>query len=126
MHADQDSLADNQLAVFEYPKCTATIRSTLVEPHGGERRQFTLCGEAGTIEIRPLEPARLTLTLERPVVPYKAGSQEVVLPKLTGRYDGDFLDLAAVIRGEKEFDFPPAHDLAVQEALLRASGLEVK
>jgi hypothetical protein len=67
----------------------------------------------------------LTLALERPSGGYKAGIQEVALPKVAGRYDGDFLDLAAVIRGEKEFEFPPVHDLVVQAAVLRASGVPV-
>jgi predicted dehydrogenase len=121
-----DNLADNQLAVFEYPLATATIRSTLVEPHGGARRQFTVCGTQGTVDIRPLEPPRLMLSLEKAQGEYKAGVQEVSLPKLAGRYDGDFLDLAKIIRGEKASDFPPSHDLAVQEAVLLASGLALE
>jgi hypothetical protein len=31
--------------------------------------------------------------------------------------------MARVIRGEKAIDFTPRHDLAVQEAVLQASGL---
>ena len=120
---DVDNLADNQLAVFEYPKATATIRSSFLEPHGGDRRQFIVCGDRGTVEIRPLEPPRLLLALESPQGAFKNGYQEVELPAPVGRYDGDFLDLAAIIRGEKPSDYPPAHDLAVQEAVLLASGL---
>jgi hypothetical protein len=41
------------------------------------------------------------------------------------RYAADFDDLARVIRGEKAFAWTPAHDLAVQETVLRASGLMV-
>jgi len=47
----------------------------------------------------------------------------VDLPAMSGRYDGDFVDLARIIRGEKEPDFTAAHDLAVHETILRASGL---
>lgn len=118
-----DDLADNQLAVFEYPRATATIRSSVIEPHGGDRRQFTVCGTEGVIDIRPLEPPRLRLALSRAREGHAAGYQDVDLPKLAGRYDGDFLDLAAVLRGEKVHEYPPAHDLAVQEAVLRASGV---
>ena len=39
------------------------------------------------------------------------------------RYSADLADLAQVIRGEKKFAWTPAHDLAVQETILRASGL---
>jgi predicted dehydrogenase len=131
---DYDDLADNQLAVLEYPQATATIRSAFVEPHGGERRQFTVCGTEGVIDIRPLEPPKLLLALEGPLEAhddgqtrsFQAGYQEVELPPPAGRYDGDFLDLAAIVRGEKAADYGAAHDLAVHEAVLRASGLTVE
>jgi hypothetical protein len=42
---------------------------------------------------------------------------------MTGRYDAQLLDLARIIRGEKENDFSYSHDLAVQEAILQASGM---
>ena len=117
----EDSLADNQLAVFEYPEATATVRSTLVEIEGTERRQFVVCGSQGTIDIRPLEPPKMRLALNPARNGYKKGYQEVELPPMTGRYDGDFIDLAKIIRGEKQPDFTPEHDLAAQEAILRAS-----
>jgi len=119
-----DDFADNQYAVLEYPKATAVIHSAIVEVGGEARRQFTVCGEQGTIEIRPLEPAKVRLYLDRPQGEFKKGWQDVDLPKSAGRYDGDFLDLAAVIRGEKAFGWSYDHDLAVQETLLLASGLK--
>ena len=118
-----DKLADNQLAVFEYPQATATIRSALVEVNGSRRRQFTICGDQGTIEIRPLEPPRLELTLAKRRGKFKRGTQTVSLPKSPGRYDENLLDWARTIRGEQPNPYPPAHDLAVHEAILRASGL---
>ena len=121
---DLDQLADNQLAVFEYPRATATIRSAVVEVAGGSRRQFVLCGSEGTIDIKPLESPKLPLTLEKTRGDYQRGTQiEVPLEPLGGRYDGDFRDLAKVLRGEKEADYRPAHDLAVQTAVLQASGV---
>ncbi len=122
---DKDTLADNCLAVFEYPKATATVRSSLVEVDGGNRRQFVVCGSQGTVAILPLEPPQLQLTLDRPQGELKQGTQTIDLPKLDGRYDGDFIDLAKIIRREKKSDYPPGHDLAVQEAVLRASGVAV-
>jgi len=119
---EQDKLADNQLGVFEYAKCTATIRSALVEVDGQKRRQFVVCGDRGTVEIRPLEPPRLLLALDRPAAGYQKGYQEVTLPKMPGRYDDQLIELAQIIRGEKESEYPPEHDLAVQEAVLNACG----
>jgi len=125
-HPDQDDLADNQLAVFEYPNATATVRSALMEVDGFRRRQFVVCGDKGTIVIRPLEPAKIELTLAEAEGEFKKGTQQIDFPKTGGRYDGDFIDLAQIIRGEKTSDYPPAHDLAVQEAVLLASGLSTE
>lgn len=123
---EQDTLADNCLAVLEYPKATATVRSSLLEIEGGRRRQFVACGTEGSVDIRPLEPARLQLALSKARGTFKRGYQEVNLPKSPGRYDGEFIDLAKIIRGEKEADFTPEHDLAVHETVLRASGMAVE
>jgi predicted dehydrogenase len=120
---DQDDLADNMLAVFEYPKATATIRSAVVEVEGFRRRQFVVCGDRGTVDIRPLEPPRLLLALAEPRHGYKRGYQEVELPAMPGRYDEQLAELAQIIRGEIESPYPPSHDLAVHEAILLASGL---
>lgn len=118
----QDGLADNQLAVFEYPRATATVRVAIMEVEGGRRRQFVVCGDEGTIDIRPLEPPRLLLALNRPRGRFLKGYQEVTLPPMPGRYDDQLLELARIVRGEIEHPYTAAHDLAVQEALLRASG----
>jgi len=120
---EQDSLVDNQLAVFEYAECTATIRSALVEVAGEKRRQFVVCGDRGTVEIRPLEPPRLLLALDQPREKYERGYQEVNLPHMSGRYDDQLIDLARIIRGEKDSEYTAEHDLAVQEAVLKASGV---
>ncbi len=119
---EQDNLADNQLAVFEYPKCTATMRSALIEVAGQKRRQFVVCGDRGTIEIRPLEPPKLLFAPDKAIGGYQKGYQEVKLAAMPGRYDEQLIELARIIREEKGSEYPPEHDLAVQEAVLKASG----
>ena len=119
-------MADNQLAVFEYPRATATIRSALVEVYGQRRRQFVVCGDRGTFDLCPLSGASFRLALDRPRGSYRKGYQDVTLSEEPRRYVGDFRDLATVIRGEKGLEFSPEHDLAVHEALLLASGYEVQ
>ncbi|MEZ5324923.1 MAG: Gfo/Idh/MocA family oxidoreductase [Verrucomicrobiales bacterium] len=121
--ADGDSLADNCLAVLEYPNATATVRTALMEVQGQERRQFTVCGDGGTVDIRPLEPPRLRLALSEARGKFHRGYQDFDLPKAPGRYDDEFVELAAIIRGEKEPQFSLAHDLDVHETILRASGM---
>ncbi|APZ91115.1 Gfo/Idh/MocA family protein [Fuerstiella marisgermanici] len=123
---EHDNLMDNCLAVFEYPKATATIRSSMSEVDGGRRRQFVACGTKGSIVIRPLEPYKLSLTLESATGDYRKGTTIVELPKSTGRYDGDFQHLAAVVRGEQAPEYSTKHDLAVQTAVLQASGMPIE
>jgi predicted dehydrogenase len=117
-----DGLADNQLAVLEYRDAIATVRSSFLEVEGFGRRQFVVCGDEGTLEIRPLEPPHVRLALTRSRGGFRAGEQMVPMPRLP-RYDGEFIDLALVIHGEKPFAWPPEHDVAVQETILSASGL---
>ncbi len=124
-HPDQDPLVDNQLAVFDYPRAIASIRSTLVEYDGGRRRQFTVCGEHGTFDLRPLGGRSFRLALEQPRGKYKTGYQDVTLPEGPGIFVSAFRDMAAILRGEKATDYPPSHELAVHESILRASGYDV-
>lgn len=122
-YPEQDEFADNQLAVFDYPKAIGTIRCNHNDPMGGPRRQFNVTGTEGTFEIRPLEPAHGRLGLSQDRGDYRKGFQDVEFAKPTGRYDEEFLDLAKVIRGEKKLAWDSAHDIAVEEAVLRGSGM---
>jgi len=122
-HPETDAFLDNQVAVFEYPGALATIRCNHVDPFGFVRRQVEVVGEQGAIEIEPLEPPQLRLFLDRPRGKFDKGIHSISLPKPSGRYDGDFRDLAAVLRGTKALAWDSTHDLAVQRAVLLASGM---
>lgn len=126
LRQDLDNLVDNPLAVFEYLKATATIRVSVTEFDGFKRRQFVVAGTEGTIEIRPLEPPQLTLSVDRPRGRFAKGRHEVKLPPMPGRYDGQLVHLARVARGQCKPEYTAAHDLAVQELVLRASGMPVE
>jgi predicted dehydrogenase len=118
----QDGLLDNTLAVLTYPRATATVRSTALEVEGGDRRHLVVCGTEGTFHIQPLDSPAARVSLSRERDGYKKGTQDVRVPRYT-RYADDAADMARIVRGEKATDFPPAHDLAVQETLLRACGV---
>jgi len=123
-HPGKDPLQDNQLAVFDYPNAIASIRSALIEYEGFRRRQFTVCGEFGTFDLRPLGGNKFRLALEKPHEGYKTGYQDIELEKGPGIFISAFRDLAAVVRGEKEDDYGLDHELAVHTALLQASGYD--
>ena len=121
----KDTFADNQLAVFEYPRALATIRCNHIDPMGGPRRSFSITGTEGTFEIRPLEPPRGRLGLSKPRGNFKRGYQDVSFDRPKGRYDGEFIDLARVIRTGEPLAWDSQHDLDTHQAILQASGIDV-
>lgn len=126
-----DGLMDNGLAVLEYPRATATIRTTVVEVDGMRHRRLIVCGTKGTAEICPLEqpwerqtldPLHVRLTLLEDNAEYAAGTHLVDVGVMNYRYDDQLIELARVIAGEMESSFGYDHDLTVQETLLAAAG----
>jgi len=123
-------MCDNGLIVFEYPKTTATIRTCSLEVDGYQRRQLVVCGDEGTVDIRPLEtldlqppqPLKAQLALSQEREAYRRGYQEVAFPQPPGRYDLQLVELAQIIRGEIENPYPLQHELLVQQCLLEACG----
>lgn len=67
---------------------------------------------------------KVRFSLDRERGQYAKGTHEISFEPYV-RYVADAADMAKIIRGEKPCDFPYAHDLAVQETVLRASGLTV-
>ena len=118
-----DGVKDNQLAVLKFARATATVRTQLSDPFGTQRRHFTVSGTEGSIEIRPLESGQVRLSLTSARGSYTAGTHSFEVGPKQGRYDGEFRDLARVIRGEKPFAWTAEHDIAVHATILKASGL---
>jgi len=117
-----DGVADNQVAVLEYPKATATVRVNFADPFGGPRRRFSVSGTQGTFEIWPMESGNVTLSLTLAREKYSKGKQTFKVPSNGGRYDEEFRDLARIVRGEKVLAWNADHDIAVHETALRAAG----
>ncbi|MAX24018.1 MAG: dehydrogenase [Phycisphaeraceae bacterium] len=131
-HPELDDLEDNCLAVLEYPEATATVRSAVVEVDGFRRRQLVVCGDQGTMEIKPIEGCDVQkldpplpvvkprLTLAKACGPYHAGFQEVCVPAMSGRYTDQLSELASIVRNEIENPFSLEHEMLVQQVLLAA------
>ncbi|MGI5817317.1 MAG: Gfo/Idh/MocA family protein [Armatimonadota bacterium] len=125
-----DGLNDNGLAVLEYRRATATVRSSIVEADGMMHRRLVVCGTNGTVEICPLEypgryrqePLHVRLTLREGTAGYAAGTRTVNVGVMNGRYDDQLIELARIIRGEIENPYSYEHELHVQETLLAAAG----
>ncbi len=119
----QDRLPDNVLAVFEFERGMAIIESAAMEVEPFPHRCLAVYGTRGTVIIEPLEPPSLQLCLQTAMGGCQKGWQAVPITDRP-RYVGDFEDLATRIRAGAPPAYPPQHDLAVQEALLRACGVD--
>jgi predicted dehydrogenase len=116
----KDNLADNTMAVFEYPRALGVIMSSILQPGGSQHRAFEVFGSNGNAVVHPIEPPVLQIDLAKPAGPYEAKMQAVPLPAFQ-RYAGDFAELAEAIRAKRPLSITPQEDLLVHETLLRAS-----
>ena len=115
-----DSLADNCLAVFEFPKAQAIVTSSALQPNAGPHRFLEILGTNGVAHVQPIEPPALTLELATAAGPHPAGVHKVPLPEYR-RYVGELCELAAAVREGSQLSVTPEQDLQIQTALLAAS-----
>jgi predicted dehydrogenase len=115
-----DSLKDNNVAVLEYDRALAVITNTALQPGGAPPRSFEVLGTNGSATLAPLEPPALTIDLVKSAGPYKKGRQGVTLPAYQ-RYEADFAELAAAVRGERSLSVSLDDELLVAETVLRVS-----
>jgi predicted dehydrogenase len=116
-----DGLADNTLAIFEFERAVAIIESAAMESHPFPRREFTVCGDQGSIVLQPLEPPAVRLCLREPRGVYDAGWQTMPVENVA-RYVRDLEELARCIRAGELLPYSYEHDYTVQETVLRACG----
>jgi predicted dehydrogenase len=128
----EDGVVDNGFAVLQFPGgCSASLRTTIVEVGGFDRRNLVVCGDKGTVVVQPLElegnraGGRVFLNLLEDSGGYKQGLQEISQPALTDRYEGQTLEFARIIRGEIENRYSYQHELLVQESHLQACGYPI-
>lgn len=120
---DNDGSMDNCFAVFNYPGCAATIRSSGVEANGYYERTLKVVGTLGTIKVQPLETP--TLVRESSIKdgiehPWHDYSISVFPGYPNGRYDDMILEFASIVRGEITNPWSRDYEYSVQKTLLRA------
>ena len=125
-----DGVLDNCLAVFEFSRDRlATVRTSITEAKGFERRRIKVMGDKGSLIIQPIESQGgmsggvLTLALEEDRGGFKKGIQTVDMPPLKDRYEDQWRELAAVLNGDMVNPYPYEHDYVVHKCHLQACGL---
>jgi predicted dehydrogenase len=117
-----DKLADNNLAVLEYPKALAVIAQSARMSGSTDHRSFEVIGTDGTIMVWPeASPPRMRVHMRKAQGNYAAGWQDIRLPP-PPRFIGDFKELARAIKSGQPLKLSYDHELVLHETLLRASG----
>lgn len=118
------SVVDNCVAALTYPKGTSLVRTSSVEINGFGRRQVVVCGENGTIEVKPLENP-MCYSISRPdsnsIFQDHHSCQGFSSP--AGRYDDQLREFAQIIRGQADNPYPWEHEYLVQLVSLAACGV---
>ncbi len=116
-----DSLADNNLVILEYPQAIAEISLAGFDPQGNAHRYVEILGTNGSAKAQPFAPVRLQVQLKQAAGPYRPGDQLLEPPSPPGlAYTPDFAEMAAVIRRSAAPTYTAAHDLMTHEVLLTA------
>jgi predicted dehydrogenase len=127
-----DGVLDNCLAVFEFSgDRLATIRTSITEAKGFQRRRFKVLGDKGSIIIQPIESQGnmsggvVTLALEEDRGDFNKGIQNVDMPPLKDRYEDQWREFAAILNGEMVNPYTYEHDYIVHKSHLMGCGLPI-
>ncbi len=117
---------DNGLAVIEFDRALAVIDITGLEVAPSSRR-IEVFGTGGAAVIPHLGSGHLANNAVQPIEVCRAGDSEwtTLKPAAETLQIRDLREFADVVCGRKSAMFTLDHDLVVQEALLRASGMLV-
>lgn len=118
---------DYGMVVMKYPNGVSFAKTCARERGGFMRRQLVICGEKGTIEIKPLEVStkggQYTVMGEN----YYDGWHEkwdTSQSEVHDRYDGMMLNFAEMVRG-KENPYNYDYELRLYELMQRCCGGEI-
>ncbi len=127
---DGVNTADFGMAVFKYDSGVSFAKTCDVEHGGFSRRQLVICGEKGTVEIKPLEVMTAgpqypfySVSSESGTADWHASKNEV-RSEIFDRYDAMMRNFAEMVRG-KENPYSYDYELGLYKLILKACGKEI-
>lgn len=118
---------DYGMAVFEYDKAMALVKSCAQEYGGFPRRQLVVCGTKGTAEIKPLEVhaggdnhvTEVTYYMD----PKWGHRGDHSVTGIYDRYEAMMTAFAEMAAGERKNPFDYDYELLLCRCLMKASGM---
>lgn len=122
--AEPQSFIDHGIGFFEFDRAFGIVEVPALEIVPNMRR-IEVYGTTGACIIPHLGSGHLGNNVVQPIEVFTptTGEWRRLEPPAATLQIADLREFAAVVSGKKRPDFPPEHDLAVQEALLQASGM---
>ena len=124
---DGVSATDIGMVAYQYPNGVSFAKTAAIERGGYLRRQLVICGEKGTVEIKPLETKienqRYTVCSESEATTdwYQPWTTEQGAPY--HRYDDMMKNFAEMVRG-KDNPYTYDYELGLYRLILRSCGKE--
>jgi predicted dehydrogenase len=123
-HAKPGDYVDNGIAMFGFDHAWGIVEVPALEvaPHS---RRFEVYGTEGACVIPHLGSGHLANEQVQPIEVYQAGAKDWLTRELPAAMlqIADLRQFAAVVTRHEKPHFSSEHDLNVQDALLRASGM---
>lgn len=127
---------DYGMVVYKYPHGVSFAKSCVAEAGGFMRRQLVICGDRGTIEIRPLEVNCLDhenafvgdqVTRVRYVEAGHGWNHDTPFETtpMYNRYKPMMENYAAIVRGERENAYDYDYERRLNRLVMRSCGEEV-
>ena len=133
---DNVTAADFGMAILKYSGGVSFAKTSAVEPGGFLRRQLVVCGEKGTIEIKPFEKYVATVGRERNLVSGVRETSKEDADKFWWNYQGAYWEtepinrydpmmeaFAAMVRGDKKNPYSYEYEIQLYHLLLEACGV---
>ena len=118
---------DFGMVVFKYENGVSFAKTCDNERGGFMRRQLVICGEKGTIEIKPLEVSadggQYTVSNETYSEDWHKSWESSKTP-VYDRYDDMMRNFAEIVRG-KENPYPYDYELGLYKLILKSCGKEI-
>ncbi|MBE6613806.1 MAG: Gfo/Idh/MocA family oxidoreductase [Ruminococcaceae bacterium] len=109
-------------AVLKYPEGVSFVKTTCAEVNGYRRRQLVICGEKGTIEIKPMESVVQGTMLKASAVFSTEGRTEQIDSQPFDRYDAMIQDFVDHVRGRSENPYTFAYENALFRTVMACCG----
>ncbi|MBE7014430.1 MAG: Gfo/Idh/MocA family oxidoreductase [Ruminococcaceae bacterium] len=124
---DEVTANDYGMVVFKYKNGVSFAKTCAIENGGFLRRQLVICGEKGTIEIKPLEASAdggLYTVMNEAYSTDWHKEWDTSKSEVYDRYDGMMRNFAEIVRG-KENPYSYEYEFGLYKLTLRACGKEV-